>query len=199
MSNKTMLFCPFCREPFDDIARCPTHDLALVDLQHLPPDQYDQEVPPELLGQPISGANFRYGRGPLFFGSMLYLLSFPLDFVRIQSVTQTHAYSTFEAALTRAPNLWSVPFAAVVLVGILWRKRTLAELAGVRFATLCISVVPLVAALYSLMRVTKAADATQLVAQPGPALGLVALGALLTAYGSFRLGRVKTEPSSTSR
>lgn len=185
-----MRFCPFCREPFEDVTHCPTHDLALVDINQLPRDHYAEEPPAELFGAPIPPASPLYGRGPLFFGALGYGLSFFFAFARVGNGTQERTYSTFEAAVSRAPNLWSIPFAGIVLVGLLWRKRTLSELASVRFASFCVALVPPLAAAYSFLRIRAASEHIHWSASPALGLWIVGCGAALALFGAFRLGRV---------
>jgi hypothetical protein len=79
MTETPILFCPFCREAFDELERCPTHDVELVTLRELgalAAASAHEDTPLPLL-------SLRRGRGLLALGAVLTLLGFFCPLARL--------------------------------------------------------------------------------------------------------------------
>jgi hypothetical protein len=191
-----LLFCPFCRECFEGpfeggVARCPEHDLALVEFDHLPKTAEDlaAEIPRD--DQDVSAFDGRFGRGLVAIGAGGFLVSFSMTFVDIVAGGTVRGFSGFEAASGRAPNLWTVPFVAALLIAILSRRRSLARMRSARLSVLLLGFAPLFAIGYSYLHVLEgAAHASAMQVSPGAGVWAAAIATLFVAYGSRRLGVV---------
>ncbi|MBX3250200.1 MAG: hypothetical protein KF901_23680 [Myxococcales bacterium] len=130
MPTSAVLFCPFCGESFEDLERCPDHDIPLITFDEL--ERLRREAPDD--DQPLPYHEVRFGRGPLFVAGVLVLFGFVMPFVEVahpQGVVRTTGFAT---AATLAMNFWVVPATAVMLVSIAIRRRTRAALRAARLA-----------------------------------------------------------------
>jgi hypothetical protein len=136
-SDGTYAYCPFCREGFSDLARCPDHDLQLVTLRELGRfyGSYRER------DQRMAWWSPRLSRGWLALGATATLLAFACPFGRLAgdvAVTNT----LFRLARAHAIRLWLVPLGATALLLMLYRRRTPAALRGARLAALFVSCLP---------------------------------------------------------
>jgi hypothetical protein len=200
-----ILFCPFCRECFEapfegGVARCPEHELPLVEFEKLPKTAEDLEAEIPRDDQDVSVFDGRFGRGFVAAGAAGFLVSFSMTFVDIAAAGDVRGFTSFEAASARAPNLWTVPFVAALLVAILSRRRSLARMRSARLSVLLLGFAPLFAMGYSYLRVLEgAAHATAMQVSPGVGVWFAAASTLLVVYGSRRLGVVDVRSLGPSR
>lgn len=130
MPAHQVLFCPFCRESFEDRARCPEHDLPLVAFDRLGPDPLEAEHDPDVVDTtPLEPLDPRFGRLWVALGAVLNALTLGFEFVR--GVGPSAGLSVRELAIT-APSLWTVPLVSFVLLFVLRRRRTPRALRGLR-------------------------------------------------------------------
>lgn len=202
---RPLLFCPFCRECFEGEAECPEHELALVPFEKLPrdPDVDAGDLPNH--DQPLSLLDPRFGRGLVMAGVIASAVGFAMPVLSIVSAGQVRIFSGFEAAATRAPNLWTVPFVAAMFVWVLMRRRTPLAMLGARLAGVVFALAPLLSLAYTVLKVRQGAaqfaERTHQAMEIGVEYGVwvIALGALFFLLGSARLGVVplpKGGPSS---
>jgi hypothetical protein len=201
-----LLFCPFCRECFeksealamDGKLLCPEHELGLVVFDQLPKslEEIESELPAD--DENITLFDPRFGRGYVFAGAGLLIASFYATFVSISTGSASRAFTGFAAAADRAPNLWTVPFVAVMLVAILVRRRSLATMRGARLSILLLSLAPLFALGYSYLQVARGAAAESAIegaahmsVSLGMSVPLAIAAAISIAAGAYRLGIVK--------
>src|SRR5690606_20977617 len=102
------------------------------------------------------------------------------------------AWTALEVAAGRAPNLWTVPFAAALFVVFLFRRRTPLEMRGARLAGIALALMPAISIGYSLWHIRRAVGQAHGAIALGPALGAWVIGAacLLLLLGSARFGAV---------
>jgi len=186
MAEHQVLFCPFCRESHEGRTLCPEHELALVTFDKLAPDALDEPHDGELdaarrsaLDEPLSAWSPRHGRGFVAVGALLVGLSLVLDFVRFDAAP---ALRTFELAHGR-PSLWTLGLVSFTALYALARRRSLAELRGLRVVMPLLACAPLVTIGLQLQRGVASHGAL------GSAVYAVVLGSLLLLWGSLRLGR----------
>jgi hypothetical protein len=202
-----LLFCPFCRECFEQSealvapgggVQCPEHELALVPFDQLPRslEEIESELPAD--DENVTLFDPRFGRGFAFAGAGMLIASFWMTFVVIASDGRERAISGFAAASDRAPNLWTVPFVAVMIIAILVRRRSLAKMRGARLSILLLALAPLFALGYSYFQVARGAaaqsaiaGAAQMTVSPGSAGLVAAMAAVSIAIGAHRLGIVR--------
>lgn len=185
-----LLFCPFCRECFEGERECPAHELPLVAFDALPREE------PDTLShdQVLSILDPRFGRGFIMAGALISLLGFYLPVLSIRSGDQARLFRGFEAAATRAPNLWTVPFVALMFVWILMRRRTPLAMLGARLAGVVFALAPLFSLSYTVLKVRQGAErwsaemhrTMEVSIEHG--VFVIALGALLLLLGSIRFG-----------
>lgn len=203
--DSPLLFCPFCRECFErsesllsnGTPQCPEHELALVAFDQLPRslEEIESELPQD--DEDLTLFDPRFGRGFVLGGAGLLVASFFMTFVEISSRGETRAFSGMAAASGRAPNLWTVPFVAVMIVAILFRRRSLAKMRGARLSILLLALAPLFALGYSYLQVSSgaalesAASGTEMLVSPGAAVYVAAAAAISIAIGAYRLGIVR--------
>jgi hypothetical protein len=183
-------FCPFCKDAFDDVARCPSHDVELVSLRELArlaAVAGDDDAP-------VSIWSPRRGRGWLACGALLMLAAFfcPLASLHGElTVTNT----LFSLARGRALRLWIVPMAAFALLSLLYRRRTAYGMRGARLAAVFVSLLPGAVVLFTLHGAQQAALrlAEELRSdfrlQIGLGAWLVALATIPALWGSVMLGK----------
>ena len=132
-----MLFCPFCREAFDDLDRCPHHDVALVSLREL--GQLSAADVPDDKRVPLWSPHF--GRGWVALGAVCTLLSFLGPFGELTGDVEI-SNTLLHLARGRALRLWVVPVAAFALFLTLYRRRSPAAMRGARLGTLIVACLP---------------------------------------------------------
>jgi hypothetical protein len=186
VSAHSVLFCPFCRESFEGIERCPSHDLALIDFRELARAELasdDARLPVQSL---------RGGRGWLFAGALLTLCAFFLPLAQLSGAVDVE--NSLGELTARAPRLWLVPAAALATLSVLARRRTPAGMRGARLVVGLLALVPSAVVVATLVG-TRTATAqlaeslgSQVHAHVGAGAWLVwgALAPLL--WGSLRFG-----------
>ena len=150
-SASAVLFCPFCREPFEGLSQCPTHDLELVAFRDLPADEAEED------DLPLPAASPRLGRAPLLVGAALTLLAFFLPLASLSGQFSASS-SLFALARTRNTLLWLVPMSALSQVIVLRRRRTPRELRGSRVFVLFCALLPSVSVTITVLGVRGAAQ-----------------------------------------
>lgn len=202
-----VLFCPFCRECYEGARVCPEHELALVPFQDLPRQAHERVI---RWDERVSPWELRLGRLELALGVALALVGFfALPLVSGSFDDRPIAWTALEVATSRAPNLWTVPFAAVLFGVFLYRRRTPLQMRGARLAGIALALMPGLSLGYSLWNIERAVAATHGAVALGPAAGtwLVAGSSLLLLVGSLRFGGtidpeqapLGAEPSESAR
>jgi hypothetical protein len=136
VSESRVLFCPFCREHFEGLTHCPTHELLLLPFSELgePLDADDDD-------RPLPAYSPGLGRGLLLAGVVLTLLAFLCPLASLSG--QVSMSSTLlDMARTRSARLWLVPTAMFAQLLVLHRRRTPAALRGARLSVLLLSLLP---------------------------------------------------------
>jgi hypothetical protein len=184
-----MLFCPFCKEAYDDLDRCPHHDVALVSLRTLG-QLSAARVPDE---QSLPWWSPQLGRGWLAAAALVTLVAFLCPFGHLVGEVSV-SNTLFTLARGRALRLWVVPMAALALLLMLFRRRTPAAMRGARLSALFVSILPSAAVLITWLGASRAADAmatsagSQVEFRLGLGSGLVLMSGVLALVGSLRLG-----------
>jgi hypothetical protein len=192
MAKHQVLFCPFCRESFEDLESCPEHELRLVPLALLPADEHadeseqdeltvDRELAERLPALPEDRelALFapQHGRALVAVGALLNALALALPLVRLEGAPML---TTFELARAR-PSLWTLALVSFTSLYALARRRSLRQLRGLRVLVPLLALVS-PATLLAVLR--PLAGRSEL----GMAVYVVAAAALLLGYGGARLG-----------
>lgn len=171
-------FCPFCHEGFEGRAECPEHELTLIPIDELP----------RHADRPVDQVTFfvdpRLGRGTPLLGAMLVLLGFIVPFVRSLELEA----SALEVAIDGAVNLWFTPAAAIVLLWILWQRRSRDAMRAARAAVLGLALGGLLPLIYTCRRIGLVAEVHGATVDWLAGLWLMLAGLLVTALGSRRLG-----------
>jgi hypothetical protein len=184
-----MLFCPFCKEAFDDVQRCPHHDVELVSLRVL--GQLSAARVPD--DQRLPWWSTRLGRGWVVLGALGTLLAFFCSFGQLLGDVSISS-TLFTLARGRALRLWVVPVASLMLLLTLFRRRTPAAMRGARVSALFVSCMPSAVVLITWIGASAAAEAMaansggQVKFQLGLGSGLVFVSGALALIGSLRLG-----------
>lgn len=187
--GERMLFCPFCREAFDDVARCPHHDVALVSLREL--GQLSAANVPDDKRVPLWSPGF--GRGWVALGAVATLLSFLGPFGELLGDVEINN-TLLHLARGRAVRLWVVPVAAFALLLTLYRRRSPEAMRGARLGTLIVSCLPSAVVLFTWRGAVLAAEAmassgNQVTFRLGLGSYAVFLSGALAIFGSLRLGQ----------
>jgi hypothetical protein len=134
-----LLACPFCRElyPEGEADKCPECGVGLKPMEELPPslEALAEEVasgnvvPPE--ERPLPRTYFGRGRGALLVLGLLGLAFFFAPWVEMTR-PEIASYSGFELARGRAGWLWGGAAAWFILVPLVWTRRSVARMRGVR-------------------------------------------------------------------
>lgn len=132
-----LLACPFCRTLYrrGEGTSCTVCGVALMPLERLPPsaDALAEEplVPVMPEDERLPWSYFGRGRGALLILSALGLACFFLPWVRIE-LPEVAVRSGFELARGRAGWLWGGATGWIVLVPLIWTRRTIYHLRGIR-------------------------------------------------------------------
>lgn len=133
-----LLTCPFCRTLYrrGEAEACPVCGVALVPFERLPPsaDALAEEEPlapvmPE--DERLPWHYFRRGRGALLVLSVLGLAFFFAPWVRIE-LPEVSVRSGFDLARGRAGWLWGGASGWLVLLPLVWTRRSIYKLRGIR-------------------------------------------------------------------
>jgi hypothetical protein len=135
----TLLACPFCRELFTkgEHERCPACDVVLQALDQLPPSlEALQEA--ALEGEIIAPEDrllplgyWRRGRGALLLLGILGLVCFFLPWVEMTR-PELVTMSGYALAHGRAGWLWGGAIGWFILIPLVWTRRTIYKMRGVR-------------------------------------------------------------------
>lgn len=180
----TPLFCPFCRDCFEDTDRCPDHDLVLVPFEALPVPPREQEDDAQV---PILDPT--RGRAELLVSGLVLLGGFLAPLVEVSALGRTQTFTALAAAAERAPNLWSIPIAGALFVSLVARRRTPLQMRGARLAALVVALAPIVSIVYSVRRMLAAAemeDGVRVAVGMGPYV--IVAASLLGVVGALRFG-----------
>lgn len=184
-----VLFCPFCRDAFEDVEVCPEHTLALVPFQRLPTRGPENPSSPML-----PPWEFRFGRGWVAAGALLTLLGFFFPLAELTG--QIQASSTLvELATGRAKTLWLVPMTATAMLVLLVRHRQASRLRSLRLAVLWLALLGAAVVGLTLLGAHDAAamldaqTAGEVQLRTGAGCWLVGVGAACATWGAFHLGR----------
>lgn len=130
-----LLACPFCRTLYrqGEGTTCSVCGVKLVPFERLPPSADALAEEPAVLpeDEPLPWTYFGRGRGPLLLLSALGLALFFAPWVRIER-PETLVRSGFELARGRAGWLWGGAVGWFVLIPLVWTRRTIYKLRGVR-------------------------------------------------------------------
>lgn len=194
-SGGRLLFCPFCRECYEDRARCPEHELELVEFQDLPRQAHERAVGWE---DPVVPWEIRFGRLELVLGVAAALIGFfALPLVVGTFDDRAISWTASDIAMQRARNLWSVPFVAAMFVVFLYRRRTPLSMRGARLAGVVLALMPAVSLAYSLWQVDRGVMATQgaVAAEWGAGVWVIAAASVSFLVGALRFGSMPGEGS----
>ncbi len=184
-ASDAVLFCPFCRESFEDESECPQHGIPLVPFQQL--DSFKERSMPSA-DEIIDLSDPRFGRGLLALASVAMLIGFFLPWLNI---LQQERSATGMVLTQRALNLWLVPIISFTWLSILLRRRTLRTLAGSRVAVAALALIAAGSMIYSAIRIHNAtlaiAERTGLEGGVSPKIGfLLSIGAAVVALIASR-------------
>ena len=155
----TLLACPFCRELFtpNEGERCPHCGLLLVDLTRLPPSlEARQEADASGTGDPpeFEQLGFFYlgrGRGLLAAAAALGLACFFGPWARLERPEQV-SLSGLDLARAGAPWLFGGAVAWFLLVPLVWSRRSIVELRGIRIIAATLAALTAIEAVFLLCR-----------------------------------------------
>ncbi|MFO0568255.1 MAG: hypothetical protein U0263_21520 [Polyangiaceae bacterium] len=146
-----LLACPFCRELFapGESATCPECGVSLESMSKLPPSldaladevEEGQITPPEYRDLPWS--YFGRGRGALLVLAVLGLIFFFSPWVVVSAPNQA-VLSGFDLARGRAGWLWGGAVGWFIMLPLVWTRRTIAKMRGVRIVTALFAALTLV-------------------------------------------------------
>lgn len=189
-SSGELLFCPFCRECYDDRTECPEHELGLVRFEQL---KHTRELDDH---EPLSALDPRFGRGLALLGALSLVVGFFSPFVEISTPEASRAFTAFEAAGARSPSvpsLWAIPVVALIVLWILVRRRTPATLRGARLVALLVGISPAASIGYAIFRVQQGVaqwNAGGVITELsfGWGAGLIGAASLILVVAAARLG-----------
>ncbi len=131
--------CPFCRQlfPAGEAKSCPECGVGLESMDKLPPSldaladelEHGEVVPPEHRQLPWS--YFGRGRGALLVLAVLGLACFFAPWVELRAPEAVVARG-FDLARGRAGWLWGGAVGWFTLIPLVWTRRTIARMRGVR-------------------------------------------------------------------
>lgn len=181
-----VLFCPFCRECFEGERTCPDHGLPLVPFDKLPSLR---RLP--AWDEPLALWDGRFGRGLGAAGALAALVAFVSPLATGARGEQQWSYTVAAAAAGPAPNLWVVPFTAVVFAWVLLRRRTRKDLRAVSTAAMLLSLMPVLSLVYSLRNMFRGAAEMGLTLHPAAGAWLIGLSSALLLVGSVCMARLR--------
>ena len=173
-----ILFCPFCRDGFEGVSECPEHELTLVPIDRMPPSEGRS------VGEVAFFVDPRFGRGGVLSGTALVVVGFLAPFVRARGLDAT----ALEVAIDGAHNLWFTPGAALAVLWVLWARRSRLAMRGARLAVLGLALTGALPLLYTSRRIGLVADAYAAEVEWRWGLAAMALGLVVVALASARLG-----------
>ncbi len=179
-STPRILFCPFCRESFEEIDECPEHGLILVPVDKLPRSAGGGSGDVSFFVDP------RQGRGGILVGASMVILGFLLPLVESRGVVA----SALEVAIDGAANLWLTPGAAIGLLWILWSRRGSVSMRAARGAILGLAIGGGLPLLYTTRRISMMASAHSADARWLAGLFVMVGGLALAGLWSRRIGVV---------
>lgn len=145
--------CPFCRSLFgsDEARQCPECGVKLVPMENLP-DSHDAVADEREAGELVLPEDrllpwnyFGRSRGALVVIALLGLLLFFAPWVEVR-MPDSSVRSGFDLARGRAGWLWGGAAGWLVMLPLVWTRRTIARLRGVRFVTALFAAMTLVEA-----------------------------------------------------
>lgn len=196
MTHDRVRFCPFCREPFEGLDRCPDHDLPLVEFGEFVASSRDR-LP--ALDERLSPSDLRFGRGQIGIGAVLVLVGLGMPAV-VDGFREGATTTGFELWQLRADYLLVLPASVVLAVVAVFRRDTRRGLMAVRLAV-GIALVTALAALsvaayhvqtYAAQR-TSAGESGEV--SPGYGVVVILCGLVMAAHATARLGRPWGEAS----
>jgi hypothetical protein len=202
MAAHQVLFCPFCRECFEGLTRCPEHDLALVGFERLGPDPLDEAHDPDVVDStPLEPLDPGFGRGWVAAGAVLNALALGFEFVR--GVGPSAGLSVLELAIT-APSLWTLPIVSFVLLFVLRRRSTPRALRSLRVLVPMLAFVSPITCGWVMWRLHQgvavwATGKRMIGLEAGSAWHVVALASVFMLVGGVRLGVHRKGPRQPSK
>ena len=143
--------CPFCRAlfPSAEAHQCPECGVKLVAMENLPPSfdavadeaEAGEIVLPEQ--RPLPWNYFGRMRGALLLIAVAGLLAFFTPWVELR-IPDLDVRSGFDLARGRAGWLWGGAAAWLVILPLVWTRRTISRLRGVRLVTALLASMTLV-------------------------------------------------------
>lgn len=194
-ADSRLLFCPFCRECYEGETHCPEHELALVELADLPRQAHERAV---AWDERVAPWEIRFGRIELVLGVIAVLVGFfALPLVVGSFDDRPVAWSALSMASSRAPNLWTVPFVAVLFIVFLYRRRTPLEMRGARLAGVVLALMPAISLGYSLWNVQRGVARMHgaIALDWGAGVWVIGAASVLLLIGSLRFGSMPTDAS----
>ena len=190
VSEAPVRFCPFCRDAYEAVERCPEHDLPLVALEELP--SRPRPLDP---ARPLPPWSLRAGRGWLLLAVVLLLVAPALPWVEVVVGARGRLASGYGLAMGRAVNVWIVPAVVVGWLLVLRLRRTPIALRSARMAVALLAPLPLGSAWTTWQGVRRGLEAASRRGVDGhvtPAWGLAVLlaGVLCGLWAAVRLGRL---------
>lgn len=190
-----LLACPFCRElfPAGETRTCPECGVELKPMEELPPsleamaeDALGGEVVPPA-ERTLPATYFGRGRGALLALSLLGLALFFAPWVEM-SRPEIVTYSGFDLARGRAGWLWGGAVGWFIMIPLVWTRRSVARLRGVRVICCLFAAMTLVEAV--MMLALPPRGSPRLSVEFGWAWGIYASGltSLFAVFVAARLG-----------
>ena len=145
--------CPFCRSLFgsDEARQCPDCGVKLVPMENLAESldvAADEHEAGELVlpeQRPLPWNYFGRNRGALMLIAVLGLVLFFAPWVELR-MPDSSVRSGFDLARGRAGWLWGGAAGWLVMVPLVWTRRTIQRLRGVRFVTALFAAMTLIEA-----------------------------------------------------
>jgi hypothetical protein len=135
----SLLACPFCRElfPESEATTCPDCGVRLQPMEELPPSLEalaEEALAGEVIApeeRPLPKGDMSRGRGLLLVLSLLGIAGFFAPWV-IMDRPEIATLSGFDLARGRAGWLWAGAVGWFILGALVWTRRTVAQMRGVR-------------------------------------------------------------------